>query len=186
MAKRAEYDRLMAGWQAARRPKPINDGVLTVKYKSNRARAWRNAMVAAINAGLEQKVFSLDPDESGIWGSRETQEERNHDRGDRGRVYEFKIDDIPAIAAVWDIGYDELRINVALWPVENAKERIQVSNPGFRAGKMFASGWLERRQRKWLQHYRHISMRCRGGLTSVVAALDVKPMGFADSGKFFL
>src|SRR5579885_3304219 len=32
-----------------------------IQYRSQRARAWRNAMVAAINAGLEQRLFSLRP-----------------------------------------------------------------------------------------------------------------------------
>jgi len=31
------------------------------RSNSDRARAWRNMMVAAINAGLEQKLFGLQP-----------------------------------------------------------------------------------------------------------------------------
>jgi hypothetical protein len=33
-------------------------------YKSPRTRAWRNLMVAAINAGLEQGHFGLTPDDN--------------------------------------------------------------------------------------------------------------------------
>jgi hypothetical protein len=88
-----------------------------MKYKSNRARAWRNAMVAAVNAGLQQKIFSLDPDEPGAWPPRETRDKWGHHGT---RVYTFSIENIPAVASVSDIGYDELSIHVALWPTKNA------------------------------------------------------------------
>ena len=32
----------------------------TTTYRTTRARAWRNLMVAAINAGLERDLFSLE------------------------------------------------------------------------------------------------------------------------------
>ena len=58
---------------------------------SIRSRAWRNAMVGAINAGLAQGCFELQ------CGTGPT--DRQH------RVYRFTLgDDIPAIASVADIG----------------------------------------------------------------------------------
>jgi len=153
-----------------------------MKYKSSRARAWRNAMVAAINAGLKQKIFSLDPDEPGAWPPRETREMWGHHET---RVYTFSIEDIPAIASVSDIGYDELSIHVALWPTKNAHDAIRASNAGFWAGEMFASGWVERREGRWLQRGPSL-FKCRRERIATVAALDVAPTGYADSGKFFL
>jgi hypothetical protein len=149
-----------------------------MKYRSQRARAWRNAMVAAINAGLEQKLFSLEPG-SGTWPSSGSRESTGC------RIYNFKLSDIPAIAAASDAGYDELSIHVALWPTPNARQAIQAGNAGFYAGDLFAAGWVERRQGRWLQRGPSI-MRCRAGLATTVAALKIEPTGYADYGKFML
>lgn len=104
------------------------------RYHSQRARAWRNAMVAAINAGLEQKLFSLEP---GTWPSSGTREDTGC------RVYSVTLGDIPAIVSVADAGYDELLIHVALWPTANACQAIRASNAGFCAGELFATGWIK-------------------------------------------
>ncbi len=132
-------------------------------------------MIAAINAGLEQKLFGLEP---GTWPSSGT-------RQDGCKVYSFQIGDIPAVASVSDDGYHELLIRVALWPTANAHQAIQASNAGFAAGNLFAAGWVERREGRWLQRGPSI-MKCRKGISAEVAALDIKPVGYADLRQFFL
>jgi hypothetical protein len=139
--------------------------------KSIRSRAWRNAMVGAINAGLAQGCFELQ------CGTGPT--DRQH------RIYRFTLgDDIPAIASVADIGFDELSIHVALWPTPRAAEFIHAGwlhRPRTRAhviGDLHVQGWLERERGKWLQ-YRPYVIYCRRGCADIVAALAIKPNGFA-------
>jgi hypothetical protein len=62
------------------------------RLNSERARAWRNTMVAAINAGLEQKLFRLQEDD-----------DRKSD--DPGLVFEFSIVGIPGLGYVHAIGW---------------------------------------------------------------------------------
>jgi len=61
-----------------------------------RHRAWRNLVVAAINAGIEQRVFELDG--TSPEGPRRAPE----------LVYEFVFCGLPAVACAADVGFDEL------------------------------------------------------------------------------
>ena len=58
--------------------------------KSDRARAWRNTVVAAINAALEQGLLTLEP------GPVEN------------RVCRFVIDGFPAVARCHAVGWDKV------------------------------------------------------------------------------
>jgi hypothetical protein len=57
-------------------------------------------MVAAINAGLAQKLFGLRPD----------------DEDPKPHVFEFSVDGISSLGYVHPIGWGELSIHAALWP----------------------------------------------------------------------
>jgi hypothetical protein len=153
-----------------------------IKYNSDRAKAWRNAMVAAINAGLDQRLFGLGRDEN--WWPGYSAD--SHD-WDCGTVYGFTIADIPAIAHVRDCGYDELSIHVALWPTPDARERIMVANIRGRAGDVVAVGWLERRRGKWLQTLPDLrGFFARDARKRIVAALEIEPTGYVDRGPFII
>jgi len=65
-----------------------------------RNKAWRNLMVAAINAGLQQRLFGLKPGEN-WWLTRVT-------------PFRFEIEGCSGVAYVRDIGWDELNFHVAL------------------------------------------------------------------------
>ena len=134
---------------------------------SERKKAWRNVMVAGINAGLDLKVFDLD------FGPE-----------DRAQ-FRFEVEGIPAVAHVSDAGWGELSINVALWPTADASW-IGCSNAGFLAGDCFAHGWLERRKGRWLQTPVRPEFQCRASRKATVAALAVKPNGYADHGRFMM
>jgi hypothetical protein len=147
------------------------------QYGTVRARAWRNAMVSAINAGISRRLFSVRPGDN-----------RWPDAGDPTRreahVFQFEIETIPAVGAVSDAGFDELSIHVALWPTPEAMDFARAYNAGFAAGEVFASGWLERRDGAWLQYPRKPDLRCRSHRLATLAALDIRPKGYADRGSF--
>jgi hypothetical protein len=127
-------------------------------------------MVAGINAGLQQNLFTLTPGTG----------------PDRKTIYDFTINNIPAIAAVRDCGWDELTFHVALWPAAKGRRWIKAGNAGFLAGELFAYGWLERRNGAWLQFNGHPMLSCRKHRCAIAAALAVPAEGFADHGKFMM
>lgn len=140
-----------------------------------RLRAWRNVMIAAINAGLDQKQFGLDPDD-------------NRWTGDRG-VYHLAISGMPAIASVGDAGFGELAIKVAVKPRSDAEEFIKpFTGPDepFRAGEAFASGWLERRKGKWLQTSSRPLCYFRRDLLPILGAPEIRANGYLPEGRVML
>lgn len=153
--------------------------------KSTRQRAWRNAMVAGINAALSRRIFSLRPGDNRWPGAnRELHEQR------KAHVFRFEIDGISAIASLWDAGWDEISVHVALWPTDESERWVPVVGAGFLAGELFASGWLERRNGAWLQVSSDVvgrgGFRCRKNRLAMVAALQIRPAGYADRGSFAL
>jgi len=147
-----------------------------IEYTSLRDRAWRNMLVAAINAGIEQKLFSVRPGDN-RWPV--TEHERTH-------VFHFTFGNgIPAIASLFDAGWDEISIHVALWPTTRGIEFVRSWNAGFIAGEAFATSWLERKNGAWLQSNTK-SLRCRQSLLRTVAEVDVKPKCFGDRGKVIM
>ena len=150
-----------------------SSGLATHTGGKIRLAAWRNMMVAAINAGLDQGAFGLAPDD-------------NRWSGENGLVYRFDFGDMPAIASVHDAGWGELSIHVAVKPTEDGEKAIKSSNAGLYAGDAFAAGWLERKDGKWLQTSDKPSNAFRRNLLPVIAAVKVEPKGFKASGPIKL
>lgn len=148
-----------------------------VKYRTARDQAWRNMMVAAVNAGLEQRLFSLKPGDN-RWP------ENPDPRGQKsGHVYRFNFaNDIPAVGFVNDAGFDELSIHVAVWPTEDGEKRVRAINAGFWAGEAYASSWVERRNGAWLQTNTK-SLSCRKARINQLADKHQVPRGFGDREK---
>jgi len=145
------------------------------RLRSERGRAWRNTMVAAINAGLQQRLFGLQPEPDG--GDPE-----------RGSIFEFSVGDIPGLGYVCAIGWDELNIHAALWPVAGARDWIVCGNvtdhgAGKLVGEVVASGWLERRTGCYLMPSPSL-FYCRRVRKPIVATLAVVPQGYKDHGRF--
>lgn len=153
--------------------------------KSDRLRAWRNAMVAGINAGLSRRLFSLRPGDNRWPGARREPHERQS-----AHVFYFEIEGIPAVASLRDAGWDEISVHVAFWPTDEGKRWVAAANAGFLAGDLYASGWLERRNGAWLQVSsdagKSTTFRCRKHRLADVAMLQVRPAGYADRGSFAL
>ena len=149
-----------------------------MKTASKRMVIWRNAMISAINAGIQQKLFGIKEGENNF--------------PEKGTTYEFNINGIPAKAGVNDIGYGELRVSVVLWPVEGGLD-INVCNPTDYCprdapGDLVAVGFLERRLGAWLQTSAAGcgTLFCRRHRMAEASAIKVKPNGYKDNGKLII
>jgi hypothetical protein len=145
--------------QEIKRPKSL---------RSDTAWARRNLLVAAINSGLEQGLFTLKP------GPVEDQ------------VYRFFLSDLPVLARAKDIGWDEVSIYALVLPTKKGEEFLDARchSIHLEMGEAVAHGWLERRTRKHLQD--GSMFRCRKALLQRLAAAQVTPRGFKDHGRLFL
>lgn len=158
-----------------------------MKKQSARTTAWRNLMVAAINAGLEQGLFTLDRG-GNLWPGAPKDE---RDPGE-AYVYAFDLDGAPGVASVRDAGWDELSFHAALFPIPGAaypSDRIKAGGVGwcrrYMPGRAWAEGWLERRVGRWLQDSTGL-FQCRRDVLPLLASAAVKPNGYADRGRLIL
>lgn len=143
-----------------------------IEYKTPRERAWRNLMVCAVNAALQQKLFTLRPGD-----------DRFDDDMRSGHLFDFVLPNgLPARGSVADAGFEELAVHVAVNP---KGDNVRSHSAGFSAGDAFATSWLERRDGAWLQSTPE-GFRCRKSLLAQLADLDVKPQGFGDRGKLIM
>lgn len=148
------------------------------KKRGIRWQGWRNLMVSAVNAGLEQRMFGLSPRENWwVGGAAESQECQ------RG-VYSFVFaNEIPALVSVDAISGDELSINVVLNP--RNLESVPSTYDGLSDGDATAFGWVERRLGAWIQDGGE-GFSCKRKLLPRLADWDVDPIGYADQGSFIL
>lgn len=143
-------------------------------YNTKRKEAWRNMMVAAINAGIEQQLFSLKSGDN-QWPGYVA----DPNISQWPHVFSFTFQGgIPALASVG--GYDELSINVVLWPNQKRVWR-GTRTGGASAGDAFATGWLKRGPGAYLQTSPS-GFCCRTIRVSSVADCSVQPKGFFDRG----
>jgi hypothetical protein len=160
-------------------------GYRRVKYaKSTRLRAWRNMLIAGINAALDRRLFTIRPGDN-RWPGREGDKFGRHE----AYVFDFELEGIPALCSVHDAGYDELAIHVALWPTPDGSRWVGAAMAGFLAGDAYASGWLERREGAWLQVSTQRlgdQFSCRRDRLKQVASIEIAPTGYGDRGSFQL
>lgn len=142
-------------------------------YSSQRRWAWRNLMVATINAALERGLFALDDPNQEVAEAE----------------FEFTLDGRPVEARVRDASYGEVHVLSVLEPDRSRSFLLGLGILSW-AGAASAHGWLERRKGLWLQtgegcagapEFR-VTERGKGFLASV----KIEPNGFADRGKFML
>lgn len=140
----------------------------TIEYKSIRQKAWRNLMVAAVNAALEQRVLTLRPGDNRYTG--------------RSCTIDFTLPGgLPARADISDAGWDEIAIHAAV----NPKGQYVSLTAGFDCGDAVGMAWVERRRGAWLQSAT-TSFRCRKAMLDQLAGLDVQPQGFGDRGQVIM
>lgn len=160
-------------------------GYRRTKYgKSLRLRAWRNMLIAGINAAIDRRLFTVRPGDNRWPGCEPDKFGRREPY-----IFEFEIAGIPALCSVHDAGYDELAIHVSLWPTPDGERWVGAAMAGFLAGDAYASGWLERRDGAWLQvssQKLRDQFSCRRNRIDEVVAIQIQPKGYADRGSFRL
>ncbi len=148
------------------------------KGRSVRWQAWRNLLVAAINAGLEHRLFGLSPGEN--WWPGGATESHQCERS----IYRFTFDgDLSAVASVDAISGDELSLHVVLNPRNEEVEPGPFS--GLRDGDACAHCWVERRLGAWIQDGGE-DFSCKRVVQSRLAGLKIEPRGYSDQGSFFM
>lgn len=140
--------------------------------------AWRNLMVATINAGLEQRLFGLSPGENWWPGASP-----DSDKCARGN-YRFVFDaDLLAVVSVDAISGDELSISVILKP-----KNVDIEPKwycGLASGDAVAHGWLERRLGAWIQDASD-RFSCKRALQARLVEVAIDPAGYSDQGSFIM
>jgi hypothetical protein len=151
-----------------------------IEYKSRRNKAWRNLMVAAINAGLQLGKFGLRPDED-----FEVSERQGGHEKPRPGFYEFTLEDMPVLAYVEEAGFEELSIYVMVNPTAKSRKEILWEHNDASAGAVWGRCWFERRTGAWIQSSTGY-FRCQRAYLDRLAALDIEPQGFGDRGKIIM
>lgn len=153
-----------------------------IRYKSQRERAYRNIVVAAVNEGLRRKLFTLRPDDNRWPGWTGPRKPDNHS----SVRFAFELPNgLPAMAYAADAGYSELAINVAVCPDAKTSDWLSNYQAGFKAGDAFAASWLERDRGAWLQSATD-SFKCRNSLLIQLAAMEIRPAGYGDRGRVIM
>jgi hypothetical protein len=90
-----------------------------LELKTVRKRAWRNLMVCAVNAALDQGLFTLRPGDNRF--------------GPNGRLFDFNLPSgRPARGWVDDASFDELVVRAAVHP---KGDLVRIAHVGFDAGE---------------------------------------------------
>lgn len=139
-----------------------------IDYKSTRDQAWRNLMVSAVNAALEQKLFTLRPGDNRYTGQKQ--------------LFEFSLPNgLPVRGVVSDAGWDEVAIHAAV----NPKGQHISAMAGFDCGDAVGMTWVERRRGAWMQSATK-PFFCRKALVKPLAAIVVQPCGYGDRGRVIM
>jgi hypothetical protein len=177
-------------------------------YKSERSRAWRNMMVAAINVALEREDIGLNlkegrtyrnvrPDEPldalCMWQGRMSADSWNREGLDRSlceTTFEFENDGIRFVAYIGAIGCGELWVSVAANPKHGVAIASGMSDESLihATSDARAAGWLERKNGKWLQHDEErpfFRFTAKNVIQPRLAAMKVEPRGYKDSGHVY-
>ena len=139
-------------------------------YDSERGRAWRNLMVCVINAALDRGLASLD--------CRESEDQPKEVR------FEFALPNgLRSVGYVDARGFGELAFSVSVNPTAG---HVPSMEGHLKRCDANASGWLERRDGKWIQcpNGKHGHIRCRRPYLRQLAEFDVEPDGYEDRGEF--
>jgi|SRR5471030_530148 len=153
-----------------------------IHYKSQREKAYRNIVVAAVNEGLRRELFTLRPDDNRWPGWKGPRSPNDHSSA----RFAFELPNgLPAIAYTADAGFSELAINVSVCPTTKTSDWVSNYQAGFKAGDAFAASWLERERGAWIQSATG-SFKCRNALLSQLAAMEIRPAGYGDRGRVIM
>ncbi|MGU3536799.1 hypothetical protein [Methylobacterium sp. A54F] len=152
-------------------------------YRTAFRLAWRNAMVATINVGLERSLFGLSAGEN-HWPEAEADAGKPRPQ-QSGALYRYTVlSDVEAVAWIYDGGFDEIAVHVVLWPTIGAEQTIRDPEAWPRAGKVVAFGRLERRVGTFLQSAPVLYVETPAH-TEMVASIGIDPLDgrYLDRGR---
>jgi len=163
-----EFEATVVGLEKAGIVSTMDSHAWEIEYKSSRDKAWRNLMVSAVNAALEQRVLTLRPGDNRYTGASCT--------------IDFELaGGLPARAVISDAGWDEVGIQAAV----NPKGRHISATAGFDCGDAVGMAWVERQRGAWLQSATK-PFYCRKALIDHLAGLSVQPLGYGDRGRVIM
>lgn len=149
-----------------------------IQYKTKRQKAWRNLMVAAINAAIEQKLTSLRPGDNRWAGGNPG----GFNGSEEGCIFEFDLSDgTPCQGHLRDIGTNELEVKVAIKPKANWHSYDFIGGR-YSCGPVIAMSWLERYRGAWLQSA-DTMFYCQQSYLDSLSELRIEPMGYGDRGR---
>lgn len=148
------------------------------RKRSKRWTAWRNLVVSAVNAGLEQRLFGLSPGEDWWPGADPA------NNGGERHIFHFDFDGSkPVVASVAAISGDELSLHLILTP--RGPDIEPDRSDGIEDGEAFARCWLERRLGAWIMDGGE-DFECKRAALDRVANVMIEPTGYSDQGSFIL
>lgn len=143
-----------------------------MEYRTTKQRAWRNLMVSAVNAALQQGVFTLHPDNY-AWKLGDNASD----------LFEFEVAGYRAQGHVWDGGFGEIVVHAIIGLKAPGLARTGLLT--LRSCEAFGDTWVERRNGAWLQP-NPSGFRCKDRIAYDLSKIDVSPTGFADRGPVML
>jgi hypothetical protein len=147
----------------------------TNPYNTRRKMAFRNLMVAAVNAAVEQRLF--DPTDRNA-------SERRRDADAPAFRWDFVFPGgAPGIGYAHDIGCDEMAVSAALYPGPRGREFLGAILSRFSPGDVSATGWLSLGPKPSLQSGMTALFYCRARHLNPTASAVIPPLGFSDVDK---
>ena len=148
------------------------NGYTAEQRRRPRYKAWRNVIVASVNAGIKSGRMSLDTE------------------GDVDpSPLVFQLSDGMNIATVFycnQCPWSEISVTAWVNPINgNLPEAgVAYGMPRSDLADCTAQGWIERRNGKWIQD--GVLFRCRRSLIKPLSEVHIEPDGFLDHGRFYL
>lgn len=174
------FDRLATESSAVRCTVPKSAHGIT--YSTAREKAWRNLMVLGTNAALKNGVLTLAPD-GNLWPDAIKTKE-NHFQP-KPFALSFGIPGIGfARCTLSDAGFHEVSIHVYLYSSATARDNSYDVSQAI-VPIATAQSWLERQVGVYLQSSL-TQFYCKRDTQSLLAQLQVDPLGYGDRGKVIM
>jgi len=151
-------------------PSLFNGDGFDTNYVRPKAKAWRNLMVAAINAGIEQGLFSLSKDDN-RWSETDPY---------KGYVYKFSFIGFPSLCCVKNAGGGVLSLHAAVFPEPDAEQWLFLPQLGLSGGEAYGMGWLEREKEARLATSMGFFKARKNVLPILKEAENISPQGYCD------
>lgn len=151
-------------------PPLFNGDGFDTNYVRPKAKAWHNLMVAAINAGLEQGLFSLHKGDN-RWSETDPY---------KGHVYRFSLAGHPSLCCVKDAGGGVLSFHAVVFPEPDAEQWLFLPQLGLSGGEAYGMAWLERDGEARLAAAMGFFKARKNALLILKEAENISPQGYRD------